>query len=211
MEALKQFVVIGLFGLSWAFSGLIWSAASLGTYGNVGVVQAQESDLESKKIVPFVPTPEEVVERMLDLAEVKKGEVVYDLGSGDGRIVIMAAKKYGVKAVGFEIDPDLVRQSRENIQKAGVAHLAEIRQQDILTVDLSSATVVTMYLLPEVNLKLRPNVLKQLKPGSRVVSHDFDMGDWKPIKTEHIKDKSNWDHTIYLWRIESKGNYRDYR
>ncbi len=211
MNALKQYIVLGLLALSWLFLGLISHAALIGTYGNVGLVQAQESDLDSKKIVPFVPTPEEVVERMLELAEVKKGEVVYDLGSGDGRIVIMAAKKYGVKAVGFEIDPDLVRQSRENIQKAGVGHLAEIRHQDILTVDLSPAGVVTMYLLPEVNLKLRPNVLKQLKPGSRVVSHDFDMGDWKPIKTEHFKDKSNWDHTIYLWRIEAKGNYRDFR
>ncbi len=211
MNALKQYVVIGLLAFSWLFLGLISDAPLVGTYGNVGLVQAQESDLDSKKIVPFVPTPEEVVERMLELAEVKKGEVVYDLGSGDGRIVITAAKKYGVRAVGFEIDPDLVRQSRENIQKAGVAHLAEIRHQDILTVDLSPASVVTMYLLPEVNLKLRPNVLKQLKPGSRVVSHDFDMGDWKPIKTEHFKDKSNWDHTIYLWRIEAKGKYRDYR
>ncbi|MBI2357984.1 MAG: class I SAM-dependent methyltransferase [Deltaproteobacteria bacterium] len=188
----------GIFGFGWRAGGN-------------GLALAQPSDLESKKIVPFVPTPQDVVERMLEIAQVKKGDVVYDLGSGDGRIVITAAKKYGVKAVGFEIDPDLLRQSRESIHKEKLEHLAEIRGQDILTVDLSPATVVTMYLLPEVNLRLRPNVLRQLKPGSRVVSHDFDMGDWKPLKVEHIKDSSGWDHTIYLWRIEKKAGNRDYR
>lgn len=187
-----------IFGLGWRVAG-------------DGLVLAQQSDVESKKIVPFVPTPQDVVERMLALAQVKKGDVVYDLGSGDGRIVITAAKKYGVKAVGFEIDPDLLRQSRESIRKEKLEKLAEIREQDILTVDLSPATVVTMYLLPEVNLRLRPNVLRQLKPGSRVVSHDFDMGDWKPLKVEHIKDSSGWDHTIYLWRIEKQTGNRDYR
>ena len=188
----------GIFGFGWRAAG-------------DGLVLAQQSDVESKKIVPFVPTPQDVVERMLALAQVKKGDVVYDLGSGDGRIVITAAKKYGVKAVGFEIDPDLLRQSRESIRKEGLEKLAEIREQDILTVDLSAATVVTMYLLPEVNLRLRPNVLRQLKPGSRLVSHDFDMGDWKPLKVEHIKDSSGWDHTIYLWRIEKQAGNRDYR
>jgi len=154
------------------------------------------------KIVPYVPTPQEVVDRMLALAEVKKDDVVYDLGSGDGRIVITAAKKFGVKAVGFEIDPQRIKESRENIKKAGVGHLVEIRQQDIRTVDLSPASVLTMYLLPEVNLMIRPNIWKQMKAGSRVVSHDFDMGDWKPLKTEYIKDGSSWDHTLYLWHVE---------
>jgi ribosomal protein L11 methylase PrmA len=120
------------------------------------------------------------------------------MGSGDGRIVIAAAKK-GARAVGFEIDGDLVKESRENIRKAGVEKLAEIRQQDILTVDFSSATVVTMYLLPDVNLKLKPNLQKQLKPGSRVVSHSFDMGDWKPDQTERVNGR-----TIYLWKIAAK-------
>src|SRR5215471_11765225 len=155
------------------------------------------------KIVPYVPTPQDVVERMLELAQVKKGDVVYDLGSGDGRIVVTAAKKYGVKAIGFEIDPERIKESQENIKKAGVGHLVEIRQQDIRTVDLSPASVLTMYLLPEVNLMIRPNIWKQMKPGSRVVSHDFDMGDWKPLKTEHIKDGSSWDHTLYLWHVEA--------
>jgi tRNA G37 N-methylase Trm5 len=162
------------------------------------LVQAQEG-----KIVPYVPTPQEVVERMLELVQVKKGDVVYDLGSGDGRIVVTAAKKYGVKAIGFEIDPERIKESQENIKKAGVGHLVEIRQQDIRTVDLSPASVLTMYLLPEVNLMIRPNIWKQMKPGSRVVSHDFDMGDWKALKTEHIKDGSSWEHTLYLWHVEA--------
>lgn len=155
------------------------------------------------KIVPYVPTPQEVVDRMLELAQVKKGDVLYDLGSGDGRIVVTAAKKYGVRAIGFEIDPQRIKESRENIKKAGVANLVEIRQQDIRTVDLSAANVLTMYLLPEVNLMIRPNIWKQMKPGSRIVSHDFDMAEWTPLKTEHIKDSSNWDHTLYMWQIEA--------
>lgn len=172
---------------------------------------AKRSDDESKKIVPYVPTPQEVVDRMLEMAQVKKGDVVYDLGSGDGRIVITAAKKYGVKAVGFEIDPERIKESHENIKKAGVGHLVEIRQQDIRTVDLSRASVLTMYLLPEVNLMIRPNIWKQMKPGSRVVSHDFDMGDWKPLKVDHMKDGSAWEHTIYFWRVEAKDASRDHR
>jgi SAM-dependent methyltransferase len=166
--------------------------------GQTGLASGQDSTRESKKIVPFVPTPENVVDKMIELAGVKKGDVVYDLGSGDGRIVIAAAKR-GAKAVGFEIDPDLVAESRANIQKAGVQESAEIRNQDILTVDLSGASVVTMYLLPDVNLKLRPNLQKQLKPGSRIVSHAFDMGDWKADKVEQVDGR-----TIYLWTISSK-------
>ena len=160
---------------------------------------AQDSIFDNKKIVPFVPTPQEVVEKMVDLAGVKKGDIVYDLGSGDGRIVITAAKK-GAKAVGFEIDGDLVQQSRENIRKAGVQEQAEIRQQDILTVDLSPASVVTMYLLPDVNLQLKPKILSQLKPGSRVVSHAFDMGDWQPDRIERVEGR-----TLYLWTIPTRG------
>jgi SAM-dependent methyltransferase len=166
--------------------------------GSGRVARGQDQPFETKKIVPFVPSPQEVVEKMIDLGGVKKGDVVYDLGSGDGRIVIAAAKK-GARAVGFEIDGDLLKQSRENIRAAGVQDSAEIRQQDILTVDLSPASVVTMYLLPDVNMKLRPNLLNQLKPGSRVVSHSFDMGDWKPDKVERVEGR-----TIYLWIIPAK-------
>lgn len=166
---------------------------------NLKSAQAQEG-----KIVPYVPTPQKVVDRMLALAQVKKGDVVYDLGSGDGRIVITAAKKYGVKAIGFEIDPERIKESQENIKKAGVGHLVEIRRQDIRTVDLSRASVLTMYLLPDVNMMMRPKIWKEMKPGSRVVSHDFDMGDWKPLKTETIEDGSNWSHTLYLWHVEAR-------
>jgi tRNA G37 N-methylase Trm5 len=177
---------------------IILLALAMMSVQTAALVSAQEG-----KIVPYVPTPQEVVDRMLELAQVKKGDVVYDLGSGDGRIVVTAAKKYGVKAIGFEIDPERIKESHENIKKAGVEKLVEIRQQDIRTVDLSGANVLTMYLLPEVNLMIRPNIWKQMKPGSRIVSHDFDMADWKPLKTEHIKDGSSWDHTLYLWQIDA--------
>jgi SAM-dependent methyltransferase len=159
------------------------------------VANAQDSPFDLKKIVPFVPSPQEVVDKMIDLAGVKKGDILYDLGSGDGRIAIAAAKK-GAKAIGFEIDGDLVKESRDNIRKAAVQDLAEIRQQDILTVDVSRASVVTLYLLPDVNLKLKPKLLQQLKPGSRIVSHSFDMGDWQPDNVEHIDGR-----TIYLWTV----------
>jgi hypothetical protein len=190
--------------LWFGLAGLLMSATLFHgrtpTHPEGGVARAQEA-----KIVPYVPTPQDVVERMLELAQVKKSDVVYDLGSGDGRIVITAAKKYGVKAIGFEIDPERIKESRENIRKEGVGNLVEIRDQDIRTVDLSPASVLTMYLLPEVNLMIRPNIWKQMKPGSRVVSHDFDMGDWKPAKEVHIKDKTGWDHNLYLWYVSDKG------
>jgi hypothetical protein len=186
-SALLVLLVYGVFTLGKITIDLPPSAAP---------IQAQ--DFESKKIVPFVPSPQEVVDKMITVADVKKGDVVYDMGSGDGRIVIAAAKK-GARAVGFEIDGDLVKESRENIRKAGVQNLAEIRQQDILTVDFSPATVVTMYLLPDVNLKLKPNLQKQLKSGSRIVSHSFDMGDWKPDRVERVDGR-----TIYLWTIPAK-------
>jgi precorrin-6B methylase 2 len=186
------FLVIALSG--W----YVWVGDAPQLAVSTSVAQGQDVLFESKKIVPFVPTPQEVVDKMIEVAGVKKGDTVYDLGSGDGRIVITAAKK-GAKAVGFEIDGDLVKESRQNIQKAGMQDLAEIRQQDILTVDLSAASVVTMYLLPDVNLKLRPNILSQLKPGSRVVSHAFDMGDWKPNRTERINGR-----TVYLWIVPTK-------
>jgi len=168
-------------------------------FTTVNLVRAQDTVFENKKIVPYVPSPQFVVDKMIDLAGVKPGDLVYDLGSGDGRIVITAAKK-GAKAVGFEIDGDLVGESRANIKKAGVEALAEIRHQDILTVDFSEAAVVTMYLLPDVNLQLKPKLLSQLKPGSRIVSHSFDMGDWKPDKVERVEGR-----TIYLWTIPAKG------
>jgi SAM-dependent methyltransferase len=152
--------------------------------------------------VPFVPTPPEVVERMLELAEVRRGDVVYDLGSGDGRIVIRAAKRYGVRGVGIEIDPDLVQRSRDNARTEQVDHLVEFREQDALTVDVSPATVVTLYMLPDFNAKLRPILERQLRPGSRVVSHDYPIEGWVPAKVEKLPEGILHDHTVYLWKVE---------
>jgi SAM-dependent methyltransferase len=168
---------------------------------SVGLAYAEEQDRDSTYIAPFVPTPQEVVDRMLDLAQVSHGDLLYDLGSGDGRIVITAARRYGAQAVGFEIDPALVTHSKRNIKEAGMETLAEIREQDVRTVDLSPASVVTMYLYPGANLRLRAAIMRQLKPGSRVISHDFSMGDWQPDRVERITDSAGFVRTIYLWRI----------
>ncbi len=158
-----------------------------------------------KKLAPSVSTPMEVVERMLSLAGVQSEDVVYDLGSGDGRIVITAAKKYGARAVGFEIDRRLVKESRNNVRKAGVQDLVEIRQQDILQADLSGATVVTLYLFPEANRLLRPRLWSQLKPGARVVSNYFDMDEWVPDSIEEVLDvQTGFYHKIHLWRITGR-------
>jgi len=156
-----------------------------------------------EELAPFVPSPQSVVDTMLRLAEVKKDDVLYDLGSGDGRIVIAAAKKYGARAVGFEIDDQLIAQARENARKEGVSQLVEFRKQDAMTVDLAPATVVTLYLLPEANMTLRPRILSQLRPGARVVSHDYHMDDWPPQRVEEVReqDRIHEVHTIYMWRI----------
>jgi SAM-dependent methyltransferase len=154
--------------------------------------------------VPYVPTPRVVVEKMLELAEVKKGDVVYDLGCGDGRIVVTAAKKYGVKAVGVDIDPERVEESRENVRKNRLEKLVTIKKADIFTLDFKEATVVTLYLLPEVNVKLMPQ-LARLKPGSRIVSHDFAMRGAKPSKVVRMKAPDyrghEREHIIYLWTV----------
>ena len=152
-------------------------------------------------MAPFDPSPQEVVERMLILANVKSGDVLYDLGAGDGRIAIAAAKKFGVRAVGFEIDPGLVKLARENVQKQRVEQLVEIREQDFLTADLSPATVVTLYLSYDGNLAVRPQLLRQLKAGARVISYTFDMGEWQPKIAESYRDAGGDTHMIYLWQI----------
>ncbi|HSK31815.1 MAG TPA: methyltransferase domain-containing protein, partial [Candidatus Limnocylindria bacterium] len=137
----------------------------------------------------------------LELAEVGRDDVVNDLGSGDGRIVMTAARTYGVKAVGFEIDPSLVKLSRDNVKEAGLEHLVEIREEDIQAVDLSPASVLTIYLYPGANLRLRGAIMRQLRPGSRVVSHQFSMGNWKPDRIDQMTDSAGLSRTIYLWRI----------
>jgi precorrin-6B methylase 2 len=163
------------------------------------------------QLAPFDPTPQEVVERMLALAGVKTGDVVYDLGAGDGRVVIAAAKKYGAKAVGFEIDPGLVKLARENVRKQGVDKLVEIRQQDFLTADLSPATVVALYLSYDGNLALRPQLMRQLKPGARIVSYTFNMADWQPKIVEAYRDAAGESHALYLWEIGRPVVFSDLR
>ena len=150
--------------------------------------------------VIFVPTPQEVVDKMLELAEVKEGDVVYDLGCGDGRIPVTAAKKYGVKAVGFDVDPQRIKESKANVEKNGVGELVTIKQEDIFKQDLSQANVVTLYLLPSLNVKLMPQ-LRKLKPGSRIVSHSFDMRGAKPKKEIQVQTKEGGEHTVYLWVV----------
>jgi SAM-dependent methyltransferase len=151
--------------------------------------------------VPFVPTPQPVVEAMLEVAKVTKDDIVYDLGSGDGRIVITAAKKYGVRGVGYDLDPERVKEARENAQTAGVADRVRFEVQNVFTADFREATVVTMYLLPAVNLKLKPRILSELRPGTRVVSHDFDMGDWTPEKVLTVKGTGEREHKVYFWVV----------
>lgn len=150
--------------------------------------------------MPYVPTPDAVVEEMLKLAKVTGDDVLYDLGSGDGRIVITAAQKFGTKGVGININPRLVQQSRENAQKVGVADRVKFLQQNLFEADLSEATVVTLYLLTDVNLKLRPKLLKQLKPGTRIVSHNFDIGEWKPERVVQVQTPAN-QHFLFSWVV----------
>ena len=146
--------------------------------------------------VIYVPTPHEVVDDMLRLANVKKGDVLYDLGSGDGRIAITAAKRYGIRAVGIDIDTERIREAKENARKAGVTSLVEFRQEDLFKADFREATVVTLYLLPDLNVKLRPKLWSELKPGTRIVSHQFDMGNWKSEK----RLESN-GRVVYFWTV----------
>jgi SAM-dependent methyltransferase len=149
--------------------------------------------------VIYVPTPQEVVDKMLELAKVGKGDVLYDLGSGDGRIPVTAAKRFGIRAVGIDIDPQRILEANENAAKNGVTQLVQFRQEDLFKTNFSEATVVTLYLLPDLNVKLRPRLFAELKPGTRVVSHQFDMGTWKPDRTVELNGR-----TIYLWTIPER-------
>ena len=154
--------------------------------------------------VLFIPTPQDVVDKMLELAEVKKGDLVYDLGCGDGRILITAAKSFGCRAVGYDLDPDRIKESIENVEKNQLGHLIRIEQKDIFTLDLSEADVITLYLLPSLNVRLIPQ-LEKLKPGSRIVSHNFDMEGVKPDKVVKLtSSKDQAEHKIYLWTTPLK-------
>lgn len=165
--------------------------------------EPKEPDIE------YVPTPENVVAKMLDVVKIGKDDVVYDLGCGDARILVTAAKKFGARGFGFDVDPVRVKESRENAKRAGVEHLVKVEQRDIFTVDLSPATVVTLYLLPELNVRLIPQ-LEKLRPGARIVSHDFDMEGvepekwWTVIAKDHRDKTKDREHYVYLWKTPLK-------
>jgi SAM-dependent methyltransferase len=153
--------------------------------------------------VPDVRTPLTVVNEMLRLADVTASDVVYDLGSGDGRILIAAARDRGARGVGLEIDPVLVAQSTERARRLGLADRLSFRQQDLFEADLTPATVVTLYLSPDLNRRLRPKLLSELRPGARIVSHNFDMGDWAPARTLQVSSNEG-SHTLYLWVVPAR-------
>lgn len=178
----------------WCKRLCLWFAGSIFISSLLTIVFAQKRGLD----VPFVPTPPEVVKRMLQIADVGKNDIVYDLGCGDGRIVIAAVRDFGAKrGVGVDLDPQRIRESNENARKAGVTDKVQFIEGDLFQADIREATVVTLYLLPSVNLRLRPKLFRELKPGSRVVSHDFDMGEWKADKQETVENY----HTVYFWVI----------
>jgi len=149
--------------------------------------------------VIFVPTPQEVVDKMLELAKVGKGDVLYDLGSGDGRIAVTAAKRFGIRATGIDIDPERIWEAEVNAKKEGVENLVRFRREDLFTADFRDATVVTLYLLPDLNVRVRPRLWAELKPGTRIVSHQFPMGDWKPEKTVELNGR-----TVYFWTVPAR-------
>ncbi|HXG22550.1 MAG TPA: methyltransferase domain-containing protein [Methylomirabilota bacterium] len=156
----------------------------------------RHTPVSSSLDVPYAPTPREVVKRMLQLAQVGPTDVVYDLGSGDGRIVIMAARQFGARAVGVELDPARIAEAIINARQAGVSERVQFLQQDLFTADLHDATVVTLFLTPALNLRLRPKLWRELRPGARVVTHLYDMGDWKPDKIERVHGRP-----VYYWSI----------
>lgn len=165
---------------------------------------AQDTEVKPKLDVPYVPTPQAVVDKMLEIGKVTRRDVLYDLGCGDGRIVVTAAKKYGARGVGIDIDPVRIQEARQNAQKAGVESQVELRVGDLFESDFSQASVVTLYLLPAINQKLRPQLWRQLKVGTRVVSHGFDMGEeWPPDRTVRVANS-----TLYSWTIKPEHKKR---
>ena len=171
----------------------------------VTAAAAQDKQPRHPPDVPYVPTTEPAVQAMLKLAGVKKTDIVYDLGCGDGRIVIAAAKNFGAHAVGIDINPVRIAEAKENARKAGVENLVRFEENDLFEADIHEATVVTLFLLTSVNMKLRPKLLKDLKPGTRVVSNTFEMGDWKPVKEATVGNDDDMgsylSHKLFLWII----------
>jgi len=188
------------FGISIFFSSVV---AALLSVSVAGQNPAQLHHLD----VPYVPTTDDAVAAMLKLADIKSNDVVYDLGCGDGRIVIAAAKKFGSRGVGVDIDPARIREAKENAKKAGVENLVRFEENDLFKTDIHDANVVMLFLLNSVNLKLRPKLLAELKPGTRVVSNTFDMGDWKPDKEVAVEGTDNGtslSQYLYLWTVPAR-------
>jgi tRNA G37 N-methylase Trm5 len=165
---------------------------------------AQTKKPDAPQLAPYVPTPQEVVDRMLILANVQKSDFVVDLGCGDGRIPVTAAKKYAARGLGVDIDPVRIAEANANAKAAGVEHLVTFKLQDAMKTDVSNATLVTTYLLSASNLKLRPLLTKEMKPGTRIVTHNFSMGDWTPEKSDTFKDAEGRSRTIFLYRLDGK-------
>ncbi len=185
-------------------AGLAWVAAVLAC-PCAAIAQGQEKDLDT----PYVPTPQAVVDRMLAVAEVSAGDTVIDLGSGDGRIMITAAQRHGARGFGVEIDPRLVQRSNEAARRLGVSDRVKFLRQDLFNTDFHEANVLTLYLLPDVNIALRPKILAELKPGTRVVSHDYDMREWRPDVQETVSapDKTvgvRKESMVYLWIVPAR-------
>lgn len=178
------------------FGGAVAPLPGCAQHSDAPTPSTSSDSIASEKDVPYVTTPQRVVERMLEMADVSEEDVVYDLGSGDGRFVITAAQQFGARAVGVELDPELVRQARSQARLAGVSDRVTFRQGDLFDVELDEASVVTLYLEPELNLRLRSKLLLQLDPGDRVVSHDFGMGAWTPEQVEKMEGS-----ILYLWTI----------
>ena len=181
------------------FPSFLLCAALAGSLWLNAKAQAPEKKPLRQPDIYFVPTPPEVVRAMLKMAGVKKGDVVYDLGCGDGRIVIAAAQEFGVRGVGIDIDPQRITEAEENARKAGVEKLVKFRNEDLFEADFKEATVVTLYLLERLNEKLKPKLLADLKPGTRIVSHAFGMGDWPPEKSEDVDGRM-----VYMWTVPAK-------
>jgi SAM-dependent methyltransferase len=186
---------------NWALAAVSLVIASTVLHADQATSQKRP---DAAQLAPYVPTPQEVVDRMLQLGGVQKNDVVYDLGCGDGRIPITAARMYGARGVGVDIDPQRIAEANANAKKAGVTHLVRFLLQDALTTDLREATVVTLYLLSASNLKLRPILTKQLRPGARIVSHSFSMGDWQADKVDTFMDSSGNRRTLYVWTTDGK-------
>ena len=176
-------------------------AVALAIIGSASLAELSPATAQNQRsLAPFVPTPQDVVDRMLTLAGVTEDDVVYDLGCGDGRIVITAAERFGARGVGVDIDPQRIAESNANAERAGVQHLVRFIEQDAMQVDVSEATVVTLYLLSSSNLKLRPLLTSQLMPGARIVSHAFSMGDWDADQVDRFSDDRGNTRTLFLWR-----------